>query len=196
MTFATARIALAALALTPSLALPAATAIAATPAPVWTVDQRASKLGFASSMGGEAFSGRFNRWQAAIRFDPKNLAGSSVLVRVDMASARTGNSDRDEVLPTDDWFNSAKFAQASFSAKTFKDLGGGRYQAIGTLTLRGVSRPLTLAFQLRIQGNQARMQGSATIDRHVFGVGQGQFAGPDSVPYAVKVNVSVAAKRA
>ena len=63
--------------------------------------------------------------------------------------------------------------------------------------MRGVTRPLTLNFQLRIQGNQARMVGSNTvIDRHAFGVGQGQFAGADSVPFAVRVNVSLNARRA
>ena len=187
--------ALAALTLVPSIVSPVATAIAATPAPAWVVDQRASRLSFRSSMGGEAFEGQFNRWQAAIRFDPKNLAGSSVLVKVDLASARTGSADRDEALPGEEWFSAAKFGQATFAARSFRDLGGGRYQAAGTLSLRGVSRPLALAFQLRIQGDQARMVGSTVVDRHVFGVGQGQFAGADSIPFAVRVNVSLNAKR-
>lgn len=173
----------------------AAQAATAAPAPLWTVNMSASRLNFQSSMGGEQFSGGFQRWNAQIRFDPKKLAASSVSVKVDMMSARTGGSERDEALPGDDWFASSKFAQATFAAKTFKDLGGGRYQAIGTLTMRGVTRPLTLAFQLKIQGNQAQMIGSTVIDRHVFGVGQGQFATADSVPFAVNVRVSLSAKR-
>ena len=146
-------------------------------------------------MGGERFVGSFERWKADIRFDPKNLAQSSVTVRIDMMSAKTGSSDRDEALPGDDWFAASKFAQATFAARTFKDLGGGRYQALGTLTMRGVTRPLALPFTLRIQGNQAQMSGSTTIDRHTFGVGQGQFAGADSVPFAVQVGVSLVARR-
>jgi len=182
-------------ALMPVLVLPVGAALAATPAPIWMVDQRASKLGFVSSMGGGPFAGQFDRWQAAIRFDPKNLAGSSVLVRVALPSARTGSPDRDEALPGTEWFDTAHHAQAIFAAKTFKDLGDGRYQAIGTLSLRGVTRPLTLLFQLRITGNQARMMGSTTIDRRAFGVGQGQFAGAESIPFAVKLNVSLTARR-
>ena len=174
-------------------ALPAV-AQAAT-APVWAVNMPASRLNFQSSMAGEQFTGAYQRWRADIRFDPKNLAASSVLVKVDMTSARTGGSDRDEALPGDDWFAASKFGQATFAAKTFKDLGGGRYQAVGTLSLRGVTRPLTLAFMLKIQGNQAQMIGNTVIDRHVFGVGQGQFAGADSIPFAVNVRVSINAKR-
>lgn len=171
------------------------TAAQAAPAPAWAVDMGASRLNFASSMGGEQFTGSFQRWRADIRFDPKNLAGSSVLVKIDTTSAHTGSNDRDEALPGDDWFAAGKFGQATFAAKTFKDLGGGRYQALGTLSLRGVNRPLALVFTLKIQGNQARMMGGTVIDRHIFGVGQGQFAGADSIPFAVNVQVSIAAKR-
>ncbi|NIJ09497.1 polyisoprenoid-binding protein YceI [Sphingomonas vulcanisoli] len=173
--------------------LPAAAQAA--PAPGWAVNMAASRLTFQSSMGGEAFTGQFQRWRADIRFDPQNLPASSVLVKVDMTSARTGSSERDEALPGDDWFAAGKFGVATFAAKTFKDLGGGRYQAIGTLTMRGVTRPLALAFMLKIQGDQARMEGNTMIDRHVFGVGQGQFAGADSIPFAVNLRVSLAAKR-
>uniref|UniRef100_UPI001576079A YceI family protein n=1 Tax=Sphingomonas bacterium TaxID=1895847 RepID=UPI001576079A len=164
-------------------------------APAWAVNMAASHLRFQSSVGGATFTGAFARWHADIRFDPKNLPGSSVLVRVDMASAKTGSSDRDEALPGADWFSIGKFAQASYAAKSFKDLGGGRYQALGTLTMRGVARPLALPFTLRIQGDQARMTGTAMIDRHVFGVGQGQFATADTVPFNVQLAIDLAAKR-
>ena len=186
---------LAALALTvPVAGIGAGQAVAAT-APAWTVNKAASRIQFQSSVGGSPFTGAFGRWNADIHFDPKNLAASSVLVRVDMSSARTGAADKDEAMPGADWFATAKFAQATYAAKSFKDLGGGRYQALGSLTLRGVTRPLALPFQLAITGDQARMVGSTTIDRHVFGVGQGQFAGPDTVPFAVKVSININAKR-
>ena len=188
---------LAALALaTPGSVMLAPSPASAAAAPAWVVNKAASRLRFQSSTGGTNFVGAFERWSADIRFDPKNLAGSSVLVKVDMASARTGSSDRDQALPGSDWFDTARFAQATFAAKSFKDFGGGRYQAMGTLAMRGVSRPLTLAFQLQIQGDQARMTGSTTIDRHVFGVGQGQFATADTVPFNVQLSVTIAAKRA
>ena len=173
----------------------AAPVTAASAAPAWTVDMAASKLAFKSSMGGTSFGGTFARWHADIHFDPKNLAGSSAVVKIEMASAHTGSSDRDEALPEDDWFATKKFAQATYAAKAFKDLGKGHYQAMGTLTMRGVTRPLVLPFTLQMQGKQVHMTGTTTIDRHVFGVGQGQFSGPESVPFNVQVDVSIAAKR-
>lgn len=164
-------------------------------ASAWTVNKPTSHLRFSSSVGGMSFTGSFGSWNADIHFDPKNLAGSSVSVRIDMASARTGASERDEALPGADWFATAKYAQASFTARSFKDLGGGRYQATGMLTMRGTVRPLAVTFKLLVSGDQARMSGTATIDRHAFGVGQGQFAAADTVPFAVQVGIDIVAKR-
>src|SRR5690349_17692260 len=74
------------------------------PAPAWTVDSASSRITFASSFSGTAFTGSFRRWNAQIRFDPVNLAGSRVLATIDMGSANTGSPDRDQSLPSDDWF--------------------------------------------------------------------------------------------
>jgi polyisoprenoid-binding protein YceI len=151
----------------------AAPALAAAPAPAWTVDKAASKVTFASSFDGGAFTGRFQRWDATIRFDPANLAASSVTATFDMASAVTGDAARDEALPQDDWFAAAKHPKAIFRATSFKALGGGRYQASGTLTIRGVTKPLTLPFSLAITGDTAKMNASVGLNRLAFGVGQG-----------------------
>ena len=161
----------------------------------WTVDKAASQLGFRGSMAGAAFDGRFRRWDAKILFDPAALDKSSVTAVVDLASAATGDASRDQSLPEAEWFNTARFPRATFTANRFRALGGNRYAAIGTLTIRGVSRPATLPFQLVINGRQARMRGSLTLNRTTFGIGQGQFAGAETVAHAVQVTVAINARR-
>lgn len=168
----------------------------AAPAPTWTVDKVASKVAFSSSFDGGAFTGSFRRWDAAIRFDPANLAGSSVTATFDMTSAFTGDSGRDEALPQDEWFAAGKFPKATFTAKSFKALGGNRYQAVGTLTMRGVTKPLTLPFTLVITGNVAKMNASVGLNRLAFGVGQGEWKTTEVVPGTVTVNISLTARRA
>jgi polyisoprenoid-binding protein YceI len=177
-----------------SLAL-VAPALAA-PAPAWTADRATSKVAFSSSFDGGAFTGSFRRWDAAISFDPANLAGSSVTATFDMTSATTGDSGRDEALPQDDWFAVGRFPKATFTARTFKALGGNRYQAIGTLTIRGVTKPLTLPFTLVITGDVAKMTASVGLNRLAFGVGQGEWKTTEVVPGTVTVNISLTAKRA
>jgi len=178
----------AALALTPALALAAP--------PVWTVDKPASKLTFSSSVSGAPFTGSFRSWDAVIHFDPKDLAHSDVTATIDIGSAATGDKDRDAELPDQDFFWTSHFPKATFVAHGFQQLPGGRYAAPGTLTIRGVSRPLTLPFTLAITGASAKMNAEAALDRLAFGVGQGEWKATDTVPANVTVNVQLTARQA
>lgn len=164
-------------------------------APAWTVDKARSKLGFQSAFSGIKFDGQFNDWNAVINFDPNNLAQSKATVTINLASARTGDKDRDETLPTGDWFNVKQTPQATFVTTAIRANGPNRYIAAGNLTIRGVSRPVSLPFTLNINGRTAVMNGQVVINRSQWGVGGGQFAGPDTVPHQVTVNVSVTANR-
>ena len=183
---------LAALALLATVAAPAMAA----PAPNWAVDKTKSRVAFIASMNGQPINGSFRRFDTRIAFDPANLAGSSVVTVIYTGTAVTGDAGRDESLPTPDWFNVAAFPHATFTSKTFKNTGPNRYTAIGTLTIRGVKRTIALPFQLVINGNVARMQGSLAVDRRWFGVGQGQFATPDSVAAKVVINITLSATKA
>jgi len=171
----------------------ATASIAAAP-PRWIVDPGA-RLGFTSALAGQAFHGAFRRWDAQIAFDPKQLATSKVTVNVDITSAATGDPTKDQAMPTSDWFDVAHFPRGTFTSTSFKDLGGGRYVALGTLSLRGISRPLALPFTLAIAGDQAKMIGSAVVNRSAFGVGQGQFKAPDTVPFDVRISIALTAHK-
>jgi cytochrome b561/polyisoprenoid-binding protein YceI len=179
-------------------AAPAATA-AATPAPAarpvaWKV-QKGSTLGFATTWAGDPLQGRFERWTADIAFSPDDLAHSKVSVSIDMTSARTGDDQRDASLPSADWFNAAAHPKAVFTATKFDHPGADRYVAHGTLTLRGVTRPLDLPFRLTIAGDTAKVSAQTSLDRLAFGVGQGDFQSTDQVPARVAVRVELTAKR-
>jgi polyisoprenoid-binding protein YceI len=177
------------------LALLAGSAAAAAPAR-WSVDPAASKLGFQGRMNGDAFNGVFRRWTAAIVFDPKQLARSKAVVTIDMSSAATGDADRDQAMPTDDWFAAKRFPQGVFTTTAIKDLGGGKYQASGDLAIRGVHRPVVLPFTLAISGDTARMNGALVLNRTAFGIGQGRWSTKDVVDTSVTVTVALTAHRA
>jgi polyisoprenoid-binding protein YceI len=177
-------------------ALPAAAAPAPATAQAWSVDKTASKIAFSSSFDGQAFAGSFRRWDAAIRFDPKNLAGSSAVVTIETASAATGDGDRDAALPEPTWFSARAFPKAVFRTTGFKALGGNRYSAAGTLTLRGASKPLTLPFTLVITGDNAKMNAQLSISRLAFGVGQNEWKATSVVPDPVTVMIAVTARKA
>jgi cytochrome b561/polyisoprenoid-binding protein YceI len=154
-----------------------------------------STLSFATSWSGQAVEGRFDRWRADIRFSPEALERSRLRVTIDLASVKTGDAQRDEALPSADWFDVASAPQAVFTADRFEKTGEGRYVAHGQLRLRGVTKPLDLPFQLKITGDKAQARGEASFDRLAFGVGQGEWAQTDQIPARVAIRIAVNAAR-
>ena len=119
---------------------------------------------------------------------------SKVTVTIDMTSAKTGDDQRDASLPASDWFDAATHPKAVFTATKFEKKAEGAYIAHGALDLRGVKKPLDLPFKLKIVGDKAQMTGETSLDRTVFGVGQGEFTATDQVPAKVTIRVQVNAQ--
>jgi polyisoprenoid-binding protein YceI len=145
-----------------------------------------STLGFRASAQGEAFDGRFTRFTPVIAFDPARLPGSRFEVRIELASADTRNSERDDTLHGDGFFNAGKQPQARYLATRFRALGGNRYVAEGVLTLNGISKPVPLSFSWS-GGQRPVLVGSAALKRLDFGVGSGDWADTSDLPNEVRV---------
>jgi polyisoprenoid-binding protein YceI len=152
----------------------------------YTVQPATSTLAFAGTFQGAGFNGSFGRWTAAIRYDAAHLATSTFDVNVDLASARTGDKDRDTALPGADFFNIAKFPQARFVTTAFRQ-SGAQVLADGNLTLHGVTKPVTLTVTFKPQGHGATLDVSGTIKRLDFGVGGGDYADTSVIAAEVKV---------
>ena len=139
--------------------------------------------------------GSFTRWRAAITFDPTALDRSHIRVTVDLASADSGDAQRDESLKGNDFFDIAVHPQAIFTSTRIRSIGGDRYEAAGDLRLKGVSRPVTLRFTLKITGDRARVTGTTRLDRTRFRVGLGEWAATDAIAAAVPVDFAFTAVR-
>ena len=169
-------------------ALPVASALAAD-----YVQAPGSTLAFASRYDGEVFTGRFSEFATKLSFDPARPEAGKLDVTIGLASADTGNADRDSTLKTADFFDVAKFAQARYSATGFRKLADGRYVADGTLELRGVRKPVTLTFAWT-GGAQPVLEGKAVVKRLEFGVGGGDWADTSAIPDEVNISTRVALK--
>jgi len=154
------------------------------------VQARGSALSFATKYDGMVFSGRFPDFQTRLNFDPDDLANARLDVTIPLASAVTGNNDRDSTLKTGDFFNIAQFAQAHYSATSFRDLGGGTYAADGVLQLKGIERPVTLTFTWT-PGTPAVLTGSASVQRLDFDVGINDWADTRTIPNEVSIATKV-----
>lgn len=161
----------------------------------WAVDAGKSALGFTASASGVNFDGKFKSWQAEIAFDPANPAAGHAKVTIDMASAVTGDRQRDSALPESDWFAVKKIPQAVFEATSFTSKGGNQYEAVGTLTIRGTSKPVTMPFTLDITGADAHAKGKLDIVRTDYGVGQGEWSTAETVGLGVSITFDLVAKK-
>lgn len=171
-----------------ALAAPTAAQAAA-----YVVDPSSSRLSFAGAFDGRPFTGVFRNWTAQIDFDSTHLETSKVKVLVQTGSVGTGTAEYDKTLVAPSWFNVRQFPTAQFVAKTFSKSGPNRYVARGELTIRNVTRPITLPFTLQPDGPRVRMKGELTLDRTQFGIGTGDFSGDQPLAKAVRVNVDLVA---
>ena len=171
----------------------------ATPEPAdevssWAI-QPGSSLRFRTSYSGDAITGSFATFGGDIVFAPDRLDMSRVAVTIDLGSAASGDGERDETLKGVDFFAVQANRNAVFRAERFRKTGTDRYVADGTLRLKGVTTPLSLPFTLRIDGDNATMQGSATIDRLTYKIGEGEFSSTAEIPAAVGLEIALKARR-
>ena len=159
----------------------------------WTVQADKSHLGFSGIQTGATFKGSFGKWSAEVGFDPAHPEAGHAKVIIELASARTGDTQRDTALPQSDWFDVKHFPQATFEAAGFTPKGGDAYEVAGKLTIRGVTKNVVLPFTLAIAGDGATAKGHLALIRTAFGVGQGPWTTGDWVALQVDVDVDLVA---
>jgi polyisoprenoid-binding protein YceI len=169
---------------------------AANAAPVthYTLDPAKSTLEFQFTQAGAQNKGKFTRFAVTLDFSPDNLAGSKLDVAVEASSLDTGDKERDDTLKSADLLSVAKFAQARFTSTQIAKTANG-YDAVGKLTLRGVSRDIHVPFAFRTADEQGKpagyLLGKTTIKRLDFGVGQGDWKATDQIGNDVSVSYSL-----
>jgi len=139
----------------------------------WQVDAAKSSLTFKGSYQGESFDGRFKSFDAKIAYDPANLAASKFDVTVDLASADTGNGDRDDSLHGADFFDVKKTPKAHFVTESFAKSADGGVEAKGRLTIRDKTQPVTLKVKFVENGDAATLDVDTVLKRADYGLGAG-----------------------
>lgn len=154
----------------------------------WTLQPSQSRLTFSGDEAGAPARGEFKQFKVHLCFDPAGAKGQLRVV-VGVASLGTHNSRRDEVLKGEDFFAVKQYPQAVYEARKFTRTADGRYTAAGTLKLRGVTRPVLVAFTFTAGGDKtAAVEGKAIIHRLDFGVGQGRWKNTRWVGNDVELN--------
>jgi polyisoprenoid-binding protein YceI len=153
----------------------------------YAADAGSSRLEFTGVQAGAEFKGVFHKFTAAVDFAPESLASAKIDVMIDTGSADTMDKDRDGTIRGADIFDVAHFPSAHYVTRSFTKTAAG-YTAVGSLTLRGVTKDVPIAFKFTPgAGGGATLTGTAELKRLEFGVGQGDWKSTEWVADAVKV---------
>jgi polyisoprenoid-binding protein YceI len=88
--------------------------------------------------------GRFNEFSGTFSYDPDASADSSVAVTVKTSSLDSNHAERDKHLRDEKFLDVAKFPEASFKSTSYKETGVNRAVLEGELTLKGITKPITI----------------------------------------------------
>ena len=172
-------------------------------APEWKIDPAHSGIYFSIDHIYSSVKGFFPDFEGDIKFDPSNLDESRFAFNVKVRSIDTNNGKRDGHLLSDEFFDAKKFPEMSFESKSIKHLEANNYQVVGTMTVKDVSKTITLPFiyfgfkqhplqpKLDVAGFETRM----VIDRLAYNVGNGKYYKMGVVGKEVDVLISLETTR-
>lgn len=151
-----------------------------------------SEIKFTFKQLGVPVTGSFKAFAADIKLDPKDLASSHVQIKVDTGSATIGVPETEAELAKKPWFDTAQFPQASFTSSSIKAVGDGKYEAQGTLDIKGASAPVTVPVVLQQNNGTTIATGQLPLQRLNFKVGEGEWADTSIVANDVNVTFTLA----
>ncbi|MFG3257449.1 YceI family protein [Streptomyces sp. NPDC048172] len=147
----------------------------------YTLDPRHTRIGFvARHTMSTRVRGRFEEFEGDAYLDGDDPASSGARLTIQAASIRTGNRQRDDML-RDKFLDADGHPTLTFASTGLRQVDRSNYQLFGDLTLRGLTRPVTLDVELTDGGDgmegdfYAGFTASLTINRNDWGVNWNAF---------------------
>jgi polyisoprenoid-binding protein YceI len=165
-------------------------------APRYTQAPGSGTLTFSFEQAGAEAQGSFRQFATELTWDAANPTAGNLKVTVQVGSLDTQDKDRDEALRGADLFDTKSHPAAQYLATGFARRANGGLEAVGKLTLRGVTKDLRLPLSIKPTANGVELSGDLTLKRLDFGVGQGEWKSTEWVGDAVKLHYVVNLVRA
>jgi polyisoprenoid-binding protein YceI len=157
----------------------------------WRIDETQSRLGFQYRAMGAPVEGEFHRYLADIQWDAATPASTRIRLDVDTGSIDAGLPDATSEAAKSEFFDSRRYPWARFVSNTVQPQDKGRYLLQGTLTIKGISHPVSLPIVLRADGPALQLKGTFVLKRLDYGLGQGQWADTSALANEVPVAFSL-----
>jgi len=157
----------------------------------WRMDAAASRLDFAATFEKTPAAGVFKQFDTRLAFDGDTPAGGKLQVAIRVSSADMSNAEVNKAIAGPEWFDFARYPEAMFQSADIRRVDGNRYLARGTLTLKGMQRPVEVPFTWTPAPDASTMEGEFTVQRSAFAIGTGEWADTSVIGPDVKVKFRV-----
>ena len=164
----------------------------------WTIDSAHSRVGFAvRHMMISTVRGEFTQFEGEVDLNEQDVTRSKATGRVQVASIDTGNSDRDAHLRGPDFFDADHHPTLTFESRRIEPKGGEAFRVSGDLTMRGVTKEVTLDGELTSAAKDpwgAMRRGislSGSLNRKDFGLNWNQALEAGGVLVDEKVKLEI-----
>ncbi|HLJ82283.1 MAG TPA: YceI family protein [Ktedonobacterales bacterium] len=167
----------------------------------WEIDQAHSLIEFsAKHMMVTTVKGRFTKFSGTIDIDEADPTASVVDVTIDANSVATGDEKRDGHLRSPDFFDAAQYPTLTYKSTRVERTGEDSARAYGDLTIKGVTRPVTL--EVTREGETKNMRGErlmgfsvrTAINRKEWGLNWNVALEAGGVLVSDKINIAIDAE--
>lgn len=111
----------------------------------WALDPTHSEINFkVKHMMISSVSGQFKQFDSSVETTGDDFTTAKINFTADVNSISTNNEQRDGHLKTGDFFDAENHPKLTFTSDKLEKVSGDDYKLHGTLTLRGVSKPVAL----------------------------------------------------
>jgi polyisoprenoid-binding protein YceI len=112
---------------------------------IWKIDPTHSEVQFkVRHLVISTVTGSFKKFEGTVEADDDDFEGAEIHFEADISSINTNNADRDTHLKSNDFFNAEKHPKLTFESTSFTRKGGDSYKLDGNLTIRDVTKPVSL----------------------------------------------------
>lgn len=143
----------------------------------WDLDPAHTRIGFSARHAMiTTVRGSFNDLAGSFHADLDDMGKSYVAITLQVATIDTRNQQRDDHLRSGDFFEVEKWPEITFKSTQVEEVGDNAYVVSGDLTIRDVTKPVTIPLELLgVQQDafgslRAGFEGSRRINRRDYGL--------------------------
>lgn len=149
-----------------------------------TVDASKSKVAWVGRKKlGSSHNGTVGVKSGTVTMGPKTLTGGEIVIDMtslavsDIPASDANNAKLDGHLESADFFDVAKHPTSTLVVSSAKDLGAGKHEVKGKITIKGTTHDVTFPVDVKQAGGETMAMGKLSLDRTKFGVkyGSGNF---------------------